>query len=55
MASRPVDSREGHDGLVAVVEYELGLGPILRGGGGKASTSPHEDLARVRSGSPQGI
>ena len=27
VASRPVDSREGHDGLVAVVEYEFGLDP----------------------------
>ena len=25
VATRPVDFRKGHDGLVAVVEHELGL------------------------------
>ena len=27
VATRPVDFRKGHDGLVAVVEHELGLDP----------------------------
>ena len=27
VATRPVDFRKGHDGLVAVVEQELGLDP----------------------------
>ena len=27
MATRPVDFRKGHDGLVAVFEHELGLDP----------------------------
>ena len=27
VATRPVDFRKGHDGLVAMVEHELGLDP----------------------------
>jgi len=27
VATRPVDFRKGHDGLVALVEHELGLDP----------------------------
>ena len=30
VAPRPVDFRKGHDGLVAVVEHELGLDPYCK-------------------------